>query len=138
MEELYLLLNSELSKEQHPDNTPTDFTVELPHPRVLDEQWTCTLKDIQIPITEDVLYVCSDICAESYAENTMVPLLRAVYKPNSKKAITSFVHFEDSININVKSGILNRVRIFIRGGDLKRMDIKTTVVRCTLQLKRWM
>lgn len=137
MDEHYLFLSSDLSKDQYPSNEPGDFTIELPHPYDLSgSQWLCGLKEIQISITEDVVYVCSDICAESYAENTMVPVLRALQKSKGKNKLTYF-SFENPMYVRIKPTVLNRVRLFIRGSRLERVNVKDSIVRCTLHFKKW-
>lgn len=136
MDEHYLFLSSDFSKIQHPANKPEDFTVELPQPYVLSGQWSCALKEIQIPVEDDIVYVCSDMCCESYAENTMVPILRALQKPKGKNLMTFFL-FNDPSYVPIKPAVLNRVRIFIRGSELKRLQLRSMTVRCTLHLKRW-
>lgn len=95
MDEHYLYLSSDFSETQYPTNESVDFTVELPQPYILSGQWTCALKEIQIPLEEEIVYVCSDICCESYAENTMVPILRALQKPKGKNLVTFFLFLRD-------------------------------------------
>ena len=136
MDEHYLFLSSDSSREQHPSNEPGDFTVELPHPYASDGKWTCGLKEIQMSVREDIVYVCSDICDESYAENTMLPVLRALQKPKGKSVLTYFL-FDDPMYVKVKPTVVNRVRIFIRDSHLRRINIKDSTVRCTLHLKKW-
>ena len=137
MDDHYLFLNSDLSKDRYPTNRPGEFTVELPHPYDLRGQWVCGLKEIRISLTEDALYVCSDVCGESYAENTMLPVLRILQKPKDKSVPTYF-HFDNPIYVKISSTILNRIRIFIRGSQLGQPNITDPIVRCTLHLKPWM
>ena len=132
MDEHYLFLNSTLSKEQYPDNSSTDFTVEFPHPYQLDGKWTCSLTEIYAKVTKTTLYVCADICEESYADNTMAPILRVLHKTN-KRLIT----FDEAINIPIKTGTLNRIRIFIRDDQFKLIDEQLPTLWCTLRLKKW-
>jgi len=136
MDEHYLFLTSDSSKDQYPGNVSGDFTIALPHPYDLTGRWVCGLKEIQIIIGDSVMYVCSDMCVESYAENTMVPVLRALQKPKGKNKLTYF-SFENPMYVEIKPTILNRVRVFIRGSGLERVNIKDASVSCTLHLKKW-
>ena len=136
MEDHFLFLSSHLSKDQYPFNELFDFTVELPHPYELNGQWVCGLKEIQLSLRDDIVYVCSDICEESYAENTMIPVLRTLQKPKGKGVLSYFL-FDNPIYVKIKPSVMNRVRIFIRGSQLKEANIKGSNVRCTLHLKKW-
>lgn len=136
MDEHYLFLHSDLSKDRYPSNQPGDFTVEFPYPYELQGQWVCGLKEIRISLREEVLYVCSDVCDESYAENTMLPVLRALQKPKGKSVLTYF-HFDNPMYVKVTPTSLKRIRIFIRGSQLRQPNITDPIVRCTLHLKKW-
>lgn len=128
--------SSDLSKDRFLSNQPGDFTVELPHSYELEGQWMCGLKEIQISLREDIVYVCSDMCGDPYADNTMLPVLRAFQKHKGKSVLTYF-HFDDPMYVKIKSTVLNRIRIFIRGSQLHHPNITSPIVRCTLHLKRW-
>jgi len=135
MEEHYLFLSSEQSKDLFPSNHPGDFTVELPHVYDLEGHWTCAVKEIQIPLRTDIAYVCTDICVESYAENTMVPVLRTLQKASGKSVMTYFL-YESPIHVKVKEKALNRIRIFIRDSQLNPVTFDK-ITRCTLQFTKW-
>ena len=135
MDEHYLFLSSDQSKDRYPSNEPGDFTVELPRTYHLQGHWICSLKEIQIPVRSDIVYVCSDICGESYAENTMLPILGALQKPSGKSVVTHFL-FDNPMRMKIKPTIVNRVRIFIRDSQLKSFEVSKTV-RCTVHLKKW-
>lgn len=137
MNDHYLFLNSDLSKDRYPSNRPEDFTVEFPHPYDLRGQWVCGLKEIGISLSEEIVYVCSDACGESYAENTMLPVLRTLQKPKDVSVLTYF-HFENPLYVKITPTTLNRIRIFIRGVPLRDLHVTDPIVRCTLHLKRWM
>ena len=136
MDKHYLFLSSDSSKAQFPANAPGDFTIELPLPYDLQGQWMCGLKDISISVGEDVLYVCSDICEESYAEDTMIPILRALQSSKGKKTQPYF-HFDDPMYVKIKPNVLTRLRIFIRDSKLESPTLQDPIVRCILHLKRW-
>ena len=136
--EFYLFLNSQNSKDLHPENVSTDFTIDLPRAYSLEGDWECALKEIEVSLKEDTLIVCSDICRESYAENTMLPVLRVLRNASTKgrKRETYFL-FNDPFYVKVKADVLNSVRLFIRGRQLLTIDGDKSNVRCTLHLRKW-
>jgi hypothetical protein len=129
----YVYLKSNDSKDNHPENLPSDFTVELPRPLSLDGDWVCCLKEITFPPASEVLYICSDLCVESFACDTSYPILRVVASGSKKKRT---LNFEDPYYVRVKNDRLQHLRIFIRGVDLKPFNYQSGIVTCTLHLKR--
>jgi len=128
----YLYLTSEDSKKVHPDNTNVDFTIELPRTLYLDGVWECCLKDVTFSSPNaNIVYVCSDLCVESFASDTSYPILRTV--PNIEPTTTSLT-FNDSHYVRVNKLSLGRLRIFIRGDKL--LPTKTGIYYCTIHLKR--
>lgn len=136
MDEYYLFLDSDMSKEYYPENEPAHFVVELPRPYQLGTGWCVGLKDIKTSVKEDLLYVCSDVCEESYAENTMLPVLRALQKP-TRRGTTSYFSFDNPMYMKIKPTTLNRIRIFLLNGSLNKPNIKDSKIRCTIHLKKW-
>lgn len=131
MESHYLFLSSQDSKEQYPANTATDFTIELPKVYNLEGRWECALVEIDPGVNANTLYVCTDLCQESYVENTMAPILRRL--SNIKKGKKQF-EYSVPFYVEVKKTQVDRIRIFIRGG----IDTNNTITRCVLHLRRWM
>ena len=136
--EHYLFLSSRNSKDQYPDNVATDFTIDLPRPFALEGEWECGLKEIDVSLKQNTMFVCSDICRESYAEDTMLPVLRMLRNTptRGRKRETYFV-FNDPFYVRIKAEVLNRVRIFIRGSELRALVSDDSEVRCTLHLRKW-
>ena len=132
--EHYLFLNSVDSEKQHPDNTFADFTVELPRTYLLDGVWECYLREVETDVKEDFFYVCTNICQESYVENTLFPVLRAVTK---SKSTTKYYSFDDPFYFKLTVDTVNRVRIFIRGRGLRPISSSGSVLRCTLHIRKW-
>ena len=132
----YLFLCSQDSKDQHPNNASTDFTVELPKTFYLDGDWEVALKEIETRISADLIYVFSDICQESYVDDTLAPILRSVRREKKSKALFTFV---DPYYLPVRADYVSRIRIFIRGRHQETLRNSNTVVYCTLHLRktRW-
>lgn len=133
----YLFLNSQNSKYMHSDNSGTDFTIELPKTYELNGHWECGLKEISVVSNEEKLYVCSDVCEESYVEDTMLPMLRVLYNIKKGKKKESYFLFNDPCYIKVKVDKLSRIRMFIRGSQLQSLKTDNFTLYCTLHLRRW-
>jgi hypothetical protein len=103
----YLYLNSEDSNDTHPENAQTDFTVELTRPITLDGVWECGLIDVASSSTSGVVYVCSDVCEESFTCDTPYPILRMINYGAQKRSVTS--NFVDLRYIRVNKGHLQRI-----------------------------
>jgi hypothetical protein len=131
----YLYLTSEDSTDRHPENSPSDFTVELPRPLSLTGDWECCLKELCAPPGFEVLYVCSDLCLESFACDTSYPVLRVVYGSTKSKKKSSLT-FDNPYYVRVYTDRLHRLRIFIRGERLEPISFKSGTVTCTLHLTR--
>ena len=135
--EHYLFLSSRDSMDQHPSNASTDFTVELPKAYHFQGDWEIALKELECRVAEDLIYVLSDITAESYVNGTLAPVLRSVRREKKRDALFTFT---DPYYLPVRPDQLSRVRMFIRGRTLQPIKTDTTVVYCTLHLRRktWM
>ena len=129
----YLYLSSSDSELYYPNNTATDFTVELTETLNLPGEWECSLLEIFFTkrIAGDIV-VFSDLCANSNISNTKLPVLRflqnGTYKSNSS--------FLNLISLPITQREIQRIKIYIRtvSGDLPTFIDKP--VRCTLLLKR--
>ena len=115
--DFYLFLNNDNSKDQHPGNKPTDFTVELPKAYVLDGSWECGLREITTNVKENLFYLGTNICHESYTEDTFYPVLRVISQTSPDSDIN--LSFSDPFYVKVKVDLLNRLTVFIRGRGLQ-------------------
>ena len=129
----YLFISSQDAQDLHPENTSTDFTIELPRTYELTGDWEVALKEIELRIKEDLVYICSDICEESYVHGTLVPILQSARRERKVNVVFQFI---DPYYLPVRVSTLNKVRIIIRGRDLKPLPKDKTVVYCTLHLRQ--
>ena len=129
----YLFISSQDAQDLHPENTSTDFTIELPRTYELTGDWEVALKEIELRIKEDLVYICSDICEESYAHGSLVPILQSARRERKNKAV---FHFTDPYYLPIRTHILTKVGIIIRGRDLQSLPKDKTVVYCTLHLRK--
>lgn len=130
--EHYLFFKHSNSTADHPYNCGTDFTVELPKTLYLDGRWECGIIDIYTNIPTDHMYICCNICGESYAENTLFPVLRAVNRNGASESMT----FATPIYVPITSDVIKRIRIYIRGDNLTELPLSSSdALRCTLHLR---
>ena len=84
----YLYLSSDDSLNYFSGNTPADFFVKLPHSFILEGLWECALVQFQFvheffsdpPLD---LFVCADICSESFMKDSKPPVLRRIHNSYS-------------------------------------------------------
>lgn len=100
---MYLYVSSSPT-EHFPDNTSTDFTVQLP--RVLSGNWKLGAVEVNLsfpPKTQ--LFVCTDLCAESIVNERYLPVLcqltKKTYQPGN------------ILYIPVKTTHFHTVRVYI-------------------------
>lgn len=124
------------SIDKHPENTPSDFTVELSRPIFLDGDWECALREVRFlgDVGEKYIYVCADLCEDSFVCDTVYPVLRKVSRPFKKKTITSI--YANPLYVAVKRDLLQSIRIFIRGERLKTTHFESGSLECTLHLTK--
>jgi hypothetical protein len=84
-----LFASSTDSKLIYSDNNAISFTIELAKPIVLSGHWEIALNEIEITSTLDTpscVYICSDICSDSFVGSSLIPVLRHItLKRNYKK-----------------------------------------------------
>jgi hypothetical protein len=170
---MYLFISSDDFDNQgkYPENTPFDFTIDLPHNIVLGDSFYCALcdfdfdyivkrkrngevspsaleesesidhahgeRDGDVVVEETVekpklkdrkndLYIYCDICESSYVKGRYLPLLR-VFKRNKGKIYFPFY-------IKTLSKQFNKIRIYIRDGNMETPSFDCNNSRCTLHL----
>ena len=139
MTDFYLFLSSQDSLDVRKNNNTSDCWIQLPKTYSLEGQWLCALK--QVSFTCDFkpktrrLYLCSDIVAESYVRNTLVPVVRNIEIYNkSKKYLTE--NFEDDTYLSVNVTHLTSVREYLRDSDLKPVQFDSNDLHCVLHFKK--
>ena len=139
MTDFYLFLSSQDSLDVRKNNNTSDFWFQLPKTYSLEGQWLCALKQVSFtcdfkPKTQR-LYLCSDIVAESYVRNTLVPVVINIEIYNkSKKYQTE--NFEDDTYLSVKVTHLTSVRVYLRDSDLKPVQFDSNDLHCVLHFKK--
>jgi hypothetical protein len=132
----HLFLDSRDSTVHHPANTSYDFIVELSKPLVLRGEWECALMEISLPSSRgEICHVCSDVIEDSYARNTLFPVLRTI--PTGRNG---YFLYHRPYFLPVRARELTRIRMFIRGENLQSLPPEdSSSVHCVLVLRqrRW-
>ena len=116
---MYVYLSSKPS-EQYPENTATDFTVQLPRSISCVEE--CAVVEVRLPSTPPKpLFVCTSLCGDSIVNSHSLPVLRRVA---IKTFIPSFVTY---VPLRVQSFDTIRVYICKESGDQATITGETTV-----------
>ncbi len=77
--EFSIYLDSSHSTAIYPGNKPANFSILLPRAVHLEGDWECALVQFVIDgRSEAGFYVCTDVVAESYVGDFMLPVLRRV------------------------------------------------------------
>lgn len=135
MDEFYLFLYCGDSISTYVNNHSGDFVVNLPKRFLLEGSWECALTEITMPShlerQSHRIYVCTDIVEESYARDSLLPLLRAT-EPLEEGTL----EFVKPYYVKLRQSELHRVRVFIRDDRLEPCRFKLDRLYCTIHLRR--
>jgi hypothetical protein len=130
MDQFYLFLSSGDSKNLHPANNASDFTVQLPRIISLEGQWECGLTEIDVNGgLPEPLYLCTDACIESYVKNTSLPLLRVVVAED-------YTVYQVPYYMRVSGDNLHSIRIYLKNQDLQEIKSSPGEIWCVLHFRR--
>ncbi len=132
-----LFLCSTDSSKLYPNNTSSEFIVELGQTYELDGEWTVELTEIRCALDNSKakqLYVYSNLCEPSYVQNKYSPLLRNISLSSPRKTIEQF---HNSYAIKVAHSQLQRVKIYIRDENNKPASFSKDPLYITLRLKKY-
>ena len=119
----YLYASSIDSLQLHPDNSGSDFTIDLPQAIEANE---CALGGIFYQPHDEELFVLCDICEASTVRDTTLQILRLISKPGE---------MENLYFIPVTRKYIQRIRFRIVNGDLTEPTEALGTVTCVLLLK---
>ncbi len=117
---MYLYLSS-TDSPVHSQNTPVDFTVELPQSLQLDGNWECALLDIN---RHNVLVYC-DWCQESVIHGAWLPMLRKVNNKNIVRPRYVPIYMDHHA----------RIRLYIKDLSNRTPSFGNQASMCTLHLR---
>ena len=116
-------LSNEDSADIYPNNTNSNFTVELPEPLELNQDYLCCLTEINFSGADNSYIICSDIIDYSHYNGSLHPVLRIVNRSTV---------FNKPYLFTLKQNRISRIQISIQTPDGKFPTL-TGVTRCVLQ-----
>ena len=136
---LRMVLSSTDSLEYFVDNKPHCFTVQLNKQIHLDGYWVVAMTECSTKSRKDSdkiteMYVCCEICQETFVGGKEMPLLRRVYLGKQKESNTIYTL---PYYIPMKTNQLHQIRIYItdRVGNL--VSFLDGPVNITLHFKKF-
>ena len=130
---IYFFLSSIDSLNFHPNNKAYNFTVEVPERANLIGDWEVGICDFHATtVTNETLYLFSDIVDYSYVRNSMQGIIRLLPQSNSNK----YQLFNEIYYFPVKNKNFSRIGIYIKNKNLHFATSLTGVVELTLHLRR--
>ena len=114
-ESVYFFLSSVDSLNFHPNNKAYNFTVEVPERTSLSGEWEVGICDFYVStVTNETLYLFSDIVDYSYVRNSIQGILRLLPQTNSNK----YQLFNKIYYLPVKNLTFSRIQIYIKNKNL--------------------
>ena len=115
MNDIRIVLRSTDCVDYYKDNNTYNFRVVLNKPLNLDGSWKVALTDFAFHNTknfprQESLYICSNICKDSYVGCSVMPLLRNVFFYNKSDSSKTF---DNPYYIPVKLGYVSEIQIYI-------------------------
>jgi len=116
---MYLYLSSTPSTH-NPDNTATDFTIQLP--RTVSGVKECGIIEVKLAtVPQKPLFVCCDLCVESITNNRELPVLRRVAQKSFLPSFSTYV------SLRVQSFDTLRLYICKESGEPANLSGETRV-----------
>ena len=132
MNNFYLFISSNDSKNFHLENKSHTFTIELPERIELEDEWEVALVDLCTKNALDKnLYIYSDIADYSYVKSSLEPILRIIYP-----TVNSINYFSERYYIRVRQKTLGRIFLYIRDSEGQIPLNFDQEVTLTLHLKK--
>ena len=128
---IYFFLSSIDGLNFHPNNKAYNFTVEIAERTSLSGDWEVGICDFHVStVTNETLYLFSDIVDYSYVRNSMEGILRLLPQSNSNK----YQLFNNVYYLPLKNQSFSRIGIYIKNKNLHFASSLTGVVELTLHL----
>lgn len=117
-----------------PNNTASDFTIELPELLYLKGKWECSLYEISFTenLVKDII-VCSDIVENSIIANSKHQVLRVIAQPSTA---IRHVSFSQLLWLPVSRDQIKRFRIFIKDNTTLESTFISGTVKCTVVVRK--
>ena len=134
----YLFLSSEDSKDLYPQNTPQDFTVQLPERIQLTGEWTLALVEIEYPTSFSrnppaSLWFEVDLCETSIVGDRKLPVLRRLPVTSIPNNETKRLTFDPLLHLPIRQYDFDKVHIHIKEPTGLPASFADGLSSCTLQ-----
>jgi len=129
----HLFVSSTDSFTYFPNNSGSDFTIQLPGRLYFRGIWECSLISVCLPseVEEDIVILC-DLCEHSYISNTKLPVLRVLQKGH----VNHNGSFNQTMKVQITPIETETIRIYMRTISGKVPTFIDGQVKCTLLLNR--
>ena len=133
-----MVLSSNDSSDYFENNTPANFMVQLNRQLQFDGYWVVALTEFSTNSwtsdkTSDV-YVCCDVCQESFFGTKELPLLRRVFLGSVKENNTVYT---TPYYVPMKVGQMQQIRVYITDRDGNLVSFLDGPVNVTLHFKKF-
>jgi hypothetical protein len=132
MNEHFIFLSSQDSKDYFEDNTPYKFTVHLTETLDLTQgTWYCALKEVSLKLTTPVnMYIYCNIVEDTHVLGRKKPILQFI--PRQQKTIVQ--SYDSSIAFRVKQPCMQTITIYIEKRNGAKPPFTRDMSHCTLHL----
>lgn len=143
----YLYLSSDDSMNYFPNNSHSDFHVKMINPSIFQCNQLCGIISFQFydsilldnqtvaNNTSLNMYVCSDICQQSFVNDNMLPVLtRFNVKVNNDSALKEIM-ISNPIYIPIVQFFKQDIHLYIKGDENRSISLTKGPTKLTLHLK---
>lgn len=132
-----MVLSSDDGKSFFPNNTSYNFRIKLNRTLQFDGYWVVALTEIKISEVDqkdEELFVCSDICQDSFVGTSEQSLLRKIFfeEVNGKNVI-----YDNPYYVPVKLGDVQQIHIYIKDKNGDDASFLKRKVSATLHFKKF-
>ena len=129
----FIFLSSEDSLSYHPDNTPSNFIIELKESLQIIGEWEVGICDFFCSETiSEKCYIFSYIVDYSYVRNSLEPILRTLMPSNASSSNFFPIIFYFPIKVNS----LNRIRVSIKDNQMRLLSTLSGAVSLSLHFRK--
>ena len=126
---MYLYLNSSDCLFTHPQNVPSDFTIDLPEPLHFDnEKYEIAVTEVLYKGKRTIdLYMFCNICDTTFVREKTLPILRIIRQPNEIFAVPYY--------IPIYQKNISTVHVYLRDKYYNPVSFSKDYLRCTLHIR---
>jgi hypothetical protein len=133
---MYVYVNSDSEPDLFPHNTPSDFTCQLAESINSNYDLHVGLTEINLPAvneytSHDTIYICSQICEESYVNGSKLNILRNFHCSQVSGAVS---YAGSAYYIPIRQIEISQIRIYLMDSKLKSLSLKGEPTSVTLNI----